>query len=220
MTSWWRSARGSARSPSDSCRRWPMCTRSRSTRRSLAAAAADRGDARARGCRPADRARPGRAGPHRGPSSTPRRPRWWRTCPTTWRCRWCCTCSPSCRRCVRGLVMVQQEVARPAHRAAGVQSVRSAEREAGLVRLGAARRAGCRPACSGRCRGWSPAWSRSPAGRRPSIEVSRADVFAVIDAAFAQRRKMLRSALVDWAGGPAAADGDPRAGRRRADGPG
>ena len=23
---------------------------------------------------------------------------WWRTCPTTWRCRWCCTCWPSCRR--------------------------------------------------------------------------------------------------------------------------
>jgi 16S rRNA (adenine1518-N6/adenine1519-N6)-dimethyltransferase len=30
-------------------------------------------------------------------------------------------------------------------------------------------------------------------------------VFAVVDAAFAQRRKMLRSALATWAGGPDAA---------------
>jgi 16S rRNA (adenine1518-N6/adenine1519-N6)-dimethyltransferase len=30
---------------------------------------------------------------------------------------------------------------------------------------------------------------------------NRADVFALIDAAFAQRRKMLRSALAGWAGG-------------------
>jgi 16S rRNA (adenine1518-N6/adenine1519-N6)-dimethyltransferase len=48
--------------------------------------------------------------------------------------------------------------------------------------------------------------------------VSRADVFAVVDAAFAQRRKMLRSALAGWAGSPAAAEDvlaragvDPRA---------
>lgn len=47
--------------------------------------------------------------------------------------------------------------------------------------------------------------------------VGRADVFAVIDAAFAQRRKMLRSALAAWAGSVAAesildrAQVDPRA---------
>ena len=48
--------------------------------------------------------------------------------------------------------------------------------------------------------------------------VDRADVFAVIDAAFAQRRKMLRSALAAWAGSVAAAESvlvrahvDPRA---------
>jgi 16S rRNA (adenine1518-N6/adenine1519-N6)-dimethyltransferase len=35
----------------------------------------------------------------------------------------------------------------------------------------------------------------------PRADVSREDVFAVVDAAFAQRRKMLRSALADWAGG-------------------
>jgi len=49
-------------------------------------------------------------------------------------------------------------------------------------------------------------------------EVHRADVFAVIDAAFAQRRKMLRSALAPWAGSATAAESvlaraqvDPRA---------
>jgi 16S rRNA (adenine1518-N6/adenine1519-N6)-dimethyltransferase len=42
--------------------------------------------------------------------------------------------------------------------------------------------------------------------RRPSPDgARREDVFAVIDAAFAQRRKMLRSALAGWAGSPAAA---------------
>jgi 16S rRNA (adenine1518-N6/adenine1519-N6)-dimethyltransferase len=46
--------------------------------------------------------------------------------------------------------------------------------------------------------------------RRPApvvaAGVSRADVFAVIDAAFGQRRKMLRSALAGWAGSAAAAE--------------
>lgn len=35
----------------------------------------------------------------------------------------------------------------------------------------------------------------------PRADVARSDVFAVVDAAFAQRRKMLRSALAGWAGG-------------------
>lgn len=35
----------------------------------------------------------------------------------------------------------------------------------------------------------------------PRDDVPRAEVFAVVDAAFAQRRKMLRSALAGWAGG-------------------
>jgi 16S rRNA (adenine1518-N6/adenine1519-N6)-dimethyltransferase len=42
-----------------------------------------------------------------------------------------------------------------------------------------------------------------PAEPRPR-SAERRDVFAVIDAAFAQRRKMLRSALAGWAGSPAA----------------
>lgn len=40
----------------------------------------------------------------------------------------------------------------------------------------------------------------------PDTTASRQQVFAVVDAAFAQRRKMLRSALAPWAGSPAAAE--------------
>jgi 16S rRNA (adenine1518-N6/adenine1519-N6)-dimethyltransferase len=40
--------------------------------------------------------------------------------------------------------------------------------------------------------------------RQPGV--SRAEVFAVIDAAFAQRRKTLRSALASWAGSAQAAE--------------
>ena len=44
--------------------------------------------------------------------------------------------------------------------------------------------------------------------RRPAPETtaSREDVFACIDAAFAQRRKTLRAALASWAGSPARAE--------------
>lgn len=40
----------------------------------------------------------------------------------------------------------------------------------------------------------------------PATTASRREVFAVIDAAFAQRRKTLRAALSGWAGSPAAAE--------------
>jgi 16S rRNA (adenine1518-N6/adenine1519-N6)-dimethyltransferase len=40
----------------------------------------------------------------------------------------------------------------------------------------------------------------------PPTTASRAEVFAVIDAAFGQRRKTLRAALAAWAGSPAAAE--------------
>lgn len=40
----------------------------------------------------------------------------------------------------------------------------------------------------------------------PPTTASRAEVFAVVDAAFAQRRKTLRAALAGWAGGPDAAE--------------
>jgi 16S rRNA (adenine1518-N6/adenine1519-N6)-dimethyltransferase len=47
------------------------------------------------------------------------------------------------------------------------------------------------------------AFTRRPA---PAIDIDRAAVFTVIDAAFAQRRKMLRSALAAWAGSAGAAE--------------
>ncbi len=40
----------------------------------------------------------------------------------------------------------------------------------------------------------------------PTTTASKAEVFAVVDAAFAQRRKTLRAALAGWAGSPAAAE--------------
>jgi 16S rRNA (adenine1518-N6/adenine1519-N6)-dimethyltransferase len=40
----------------------------------------------------------------------------------------------------------------------------------------------------------------------PSTTATREDVFRVVDAAFAQRRKTLRAALAGWAGSPAAAE--------------
>jgi 16S rRNA (adenine1518-N6/adenine1519-N6)-dimethyltransferase len=43
-------------------------------------------------------------------------------------------------------------------------------------------------------------------GDPPPGNAGRDEVFAVIDAAFAQRRKMLRAALAGWAGSPAAAE--------------
>ncbi|MCW2696819.1 MAG: rsmA [Modestobacter sp.] len=47
--------------------------------------------------------------------------------------------------------------------------------------------------------------------RRPAPEGDRAATFAVIDAAFATRRKGLRAALARWAGSPAAAEARLRA---------
>jgi 16S rRNA (adenine1518-N6/adenine1519-N6)-dimethyltransferase len=60
-----------------------------------------------------------------------------------------------------------------------------------------------------RCRTWTRRWSRSPGSRRArraaarsgsggGSAVGRAAVFAVVDAAFAQRRGVLRSALAAW----------------------
>jgi 16S rRNA (adenine1518-N6/adenine1519-N6)-dimethyltransferase len=104
----------------------------------------------------------------------------------------------------RGLVMVQAEVAdrlaaRPGSRTYGVPSVKAAwyadVRRAGSV---------------GRSVFWPPpnvdsglvALTRHAP---PPSRAGREAVFACIDAAFAQRRKMLRSALAGWAGSSAAA---------------
>jgi 16S rRNA (adenine1518-N6/adenine1519-N6)-dimethyltransferase len=105
----------------------------------------------------------------------------------------------------RGLVMVQAEVAdrmtaAPGSRIYGVPSVK-------LAWFASARRAGVVP----RTVFWPVpnvdsglvAFTRRPP---PEPDVPREKVFAVVDAAFAQRRKTLRAALARWAGGPDAAE--------------
>jgi 16S rRNA (adenine1518-N6/adenine1519-N6)-dimethyltransferase len=103
----------------------------------------------------------------------------------------------------RGLVMVQAEVAErlaaaPGSRTYGVPSAK-------LAWFGAARRAGPVP----RAVFWPVPNVDSGLlafERRDPPPGDRAAVFAVVDAAFAQRRKVLRSALAGWAGSPAAAE--------------
>jgi 16S rRNA (adenine1518-N6/adenine1519-N6)-dimethyltransferase len=104
-----------------------------------------------------------------------------------------------------GLVMVQAEVADrltapPGNRVYGVPSVK-------MAWYARARRAGN----VGRAVFWPApnvdsglvAFSRHDP---PSTTVTREEVFTVIDAAFAQRRKTLRAALATWAGSPADAE--------------
>jgi 16S rRNA (adenine1518-N6/adenine1519-N6)-dimethyltransferase len=108
----------------------------------------------------------------------------------------------------RGLVMVQAEVAErlaaaPGSRAYGVPSAK-------LAWFGAARRAGPVP----RAVFWPVPNVDSGLlafERRDPPPGDRAAVFAVVDAAFAQRRKVLRSALAGWAGSPSAAEAALRA---------
>lgn len=104
----------------------------------------------------------------------------------------------------RGLVMVQSEVAD--RLAAGPGSRTYGAPSAKLAWYASARRAGPVP----RAVFWPVpgvdsgllAFER----REPPPGPPREAVFAVIDAAFAQRRKALRGALAGWAGSPAAAE--------------
>lgn len=103
----------------------------------------------------------------------------------------------------RGLVMVQAEVAQrlaapPGSRAYGVPSAK-------LAWFAAARRAGPVP----RAVFWPVPNVDSGLlafTRRDPPPGDRTEVFRLIDAAFAQRRKALRSALAGWAGSPTAAE--------------
>lgn len=109
---------------------------------------------------------------------------------------------PSLRR---GVVMVQAEVADrivapPGSRTYGVPSVK-------VAWWATARRAGAVP----RAVFWpvpnvDSALVAVERREPPEVEVSREQVFAVVDAAFAQRRKSLRAALAGLAGSPAAAE--------------
>jgi 16S rRNA (adenine1518-N6/adenine1519-N6)-dimethyltransferase len=109
---------------------------------------------------------------------------------------------PSLRR---GLVMVQAEVAdrmaaSPGSRVYGVPSAK-------LAWYAEVRRAGSVPRNVfwpvPRVDSGLVAFTVRPASDRPGAGASRAEVFAVIDAAFAQRRKTLRAALAGWAGSAA-----------------
>jgi 16S rRNA (adenine1518-N6/adenine1519-N6)-dimethyltransferase len=104
----------------------------------------------------------------------------------------------------RGLVMVQAEVAArlaapPGSRCYGTPSVKAAW-------FAEVRRAGAVP----RAVFWPVPHVDSGLVRmtsRPAPStVSREQVFALVDAAFAQRRKTLRAALAGWAGSPASAE--------------
>ena len=103
----------------------------------------------------------------------------------------------------RGLVMVQSEVAErlaaaPGSKAYGVPSAK-------LAWYAAARRAGPVP----RAVFWPVPNVDSGLlafDRREAPPGDRTEVFRLIDAAFAQRRKALRSGLAGWAGSPAAAE--------------
>jgi 16S rRNA (adenine1518-N6/adenine1519-N6)-dimethyltransferase len=130
----------------------------------------------------------------------------------------------------RGVVMVQAEVADrmvapPGSRVYGVPSVK-------LAWYASARRAGSVPRSvfwpvprvdsglvaftrHGAAEAGGAAEVREPggmgagpggAGREGTPRPRREDVFAVVDAAFAQRRKTLRAALASWAGSAAAAE--------------
>jgi 16S rRNA (adenine1518-N6/adenine1519-N6)-dimethyltransferase len=108
----------------------------------------------------------------------------------------------------RALVLVQAEVAerlaaQPGTPAYGVPSVKAAW-------YGAVRRAGS----VGRTVFWPEPNVDSglvALVRRPPPPGDRAATFAVVDAAFAMRRKTLRGALARWAGSPAAAEARLRA---------
>jgi 16S rRNA (adenine1518-N6/adenine1519-N6)-dimethyltransferase len=114
---------------------------------------------------------------------------------------------PSIRR---ALVMVQAEVADrlaadPGSRVYGVPSVK-ARWYAGVRRVGSVGRTVFWPVPNVDS-GLVLLERRDP----PATLASRDEVFAVVDAAFAQRRKTLRAALSGWAGSPAAAEASLRA---------
>jgi 16S rRNA (adenine1518-N6/adenine1519-N6)-dimethyltransferase len=105
----------------------------------------------------------------------------------------------------RGVFMVQAEVAArmtapPGNRVYGVPTVKLAW-SAQMRRVGPVPRSVFWPVP--RVDSGLVAFTR----RDPPVPgVRRQDLFAVVDAAFAQRRKMLRSALSPWAGSPAQAE--------------
>ncbi|WP_246090663.1 16S rRNA (adenine(1518)-N(6)/adenine(1519)-N(6))-dimethyltransferase RsmA [Nonomuraea deserti] len=114
---------------------------------------------------------------------------------------------PSLRK---GLVMVQSEVADrlaagPGSKVYGVPSVKAAW-YADVRRAGPVGRSVFWPAPN-----VDSGLVSLVRREQPATTASREQVFAVIDAAFAQRRKTLRAALASWAGSPAQAEAALRA---------
>ena len=93
----------------------------------------------------------------------------------------------------------------PARRRSGIEDLRVAQRENRVVRRRPPRRFDQQVGVLAGARASIPPWSPSSGSRFPGTG-DRAAVFAVIDAAFAQRRKTLRSALAEWAGSAAYAE--------------
>ena len=132
---------------------------------------------------------------------TPSRPPWWPTCRTTSRCPSSCTFLEAFPTLQRVLVMVQLEVAERLAAGPGSRTYGVPERQGRLVRRRAAGRHGQpQRVLAGAQRRLRPGRARPAASRRRRRR-PREDVFACIDAAFAQRRKTLRAALAGWAGG-------------------
>ena len=105
----------------------------------------------------------------------------------------------------RGLVLVQAEVAErlaasPGSKVYGVPSVKLAW-YASAARAGAVSRTVFWPVPN-----VDSGLVRMVRREPPDTPATRAEVFALIDAAFAQRRKTLRAALAGWAGSAAAAE--------------
>ena len=109
-----------------------------------------------------------------------------------------------------GLVMVQAEVADrlaapPGSRTYGVPSVKAAW-WATMQRVGTVPRSVFWPVPN-----VDSALVAFTRREPPATSAARAEVFAVVDAAFGQRRKSLRGALAGWAGSPGAAESALRA---------
>ena len=163
-------------------------------------AAADDRRPRAAARGPGGRGHRGRAAGRRAGPARRRRRCWSRTCPTTWRCRSLLHLLAAAAHAAAGPGHGAGRGGGPDVRRTRIAGVRRAVGEAGLVRGGPVRPGRCRAPCSGRCPTWIPGWSRSPGATRRPTTAAREEVFAVIDAAFRQRRKTLRAALAGWAG--------------------
>ena len=161
--------------------------------------------ARARPRRGASRSSaPTRCGSPRCPAR--RRPRWSRTCPTTSPSPCCCTCSRCCPSSSAVWSWCRPRSPTGWPRAPGSKHLRRAVGQGRLVRRRPPRRRRRAQRLLARAQRRLRAWSPGPAASRPTTTATREQVFAVVDAAFAQRRKVLRGALRDLAGSAEAAE--------------